>query len=64
MKAVKQLYHEIDAEDMQVANEDTSYTDVGSDYAGIKQRWLLVLHEPSRQRQDANLKNRHASWSC
>lgn len=58
LKAVKLLYHEIDAEDMQVANEDTRYTEVGSHYAGIKQRWLLVLHEPSRQRQAATLQKR------
>jgi transposase len=58
LKAVKLLYHEIDAEDMWVANEDTRYTEVGSYYAGVKQRWLLVLHEPSRQRQDATLQKR------
>jgi transposase len=58
LKAVKLLYHEIDAEDMQVASEDTRYTEVGSYYAGVKQRWLLVLHEPSRQRQAATLQKR------
>jgi transposase len=58
LKAVKQLYHEIDAEEMQVANEDTRYAEIGSTYAGVKQRWLLVLHEPSRRRQDVGLQKR------
>ena len=58
LKAVKQLYHEIDTQDMQIANEDTRYVELGSPYAGVKQRWLLVLHEPSRQRQDATLQKR------
>lgn len=58
LKRVKLLYHEIDAQDMQVANEDTRYAELGSYYAGVKQRWLLVLHELSRQRQDATLQKR------
>jgi len=60
LKAVKQLYHEIDVEAMQVANEDTRYAEFGSYYADVKQRWLLVLHEPSRQRQDTTLQKRIA----
>jgi len=58
LKAVKHLYQEIDAADMQVLNEDIRYAEIGSYYAGIKQRWVLVRHDPSRQRQDATLQKR------
>jgi transposase len=58
LKVVKQLYTDIDEADMRVADADTQYAEVGSYYAGIAQRWLFVLHEPSRQRQDATLQKR------
>ncbi|MEO0563901.1 MAG: IS1634 family transposase [Chloroflexota bacterium] len=58
LKAVKHLYDEVDTADMQIANEDTRYAEVGCYYADVKQRWLLVLHEPSRQRQNTTLQKR------
>ena len=58
LKAVKQLYTQIDEADMGVVDEDTRSTEIGSYYAGVKQRWLLVLHEPTRQRQHETLNQR------
>lgn len=55
LAAVKLLYTEIDNEDLWVVDEHTRYAEFGSYYAGIPQRWLLVLHEPTRQRQAATL---------
>jgi len=58
LKAVKHLYADIDEVAMWVVDEDTRYAEVGSYYAGIAQRWLLVLHEPNRQRQHETLNKR------
>ena len=55
---VKTLYTQIDNADLLVADEETFYTEVGSYYGDIRQRWLLVLHEPSRRRQDETLRKR------
>jgi transposase len=58
LKAVKTLYHEIDNADLFVADETTRYLELGGYYADMKQRWLLVLHEPSRIKQDETLQKR------
>lgn len=55
LKIVKDLYAQTDNEDLFVADDHTRYMEFGSYYAGIKQRWLLVLHNPSRIKQDENL---------
>ena len=60
LKAVKEIYHQVDNDDLFVADEQTRYMEFGSYYAGIKQRWLLVLHKPSRIKQDASLQKRIA----
>jgi len=52
---VKTIYTKIDNDDLFVADEHTRYAEMGSYYASIPQRWLLILHEPSRQRQEATL---------
>jgi transposase len=41
-------------------DEHTRCAECGSYYAGIRQRWLLVLHEPTRQREAATLDKRVA----
>ncbi|MCI0352644.1 MAG: IS1634 family transposase, partial [Acidobacteriales bacterium] len=56
--AVKTLYTDIDNEDLWVADEHTRCAELGSYYAGIPQRWLLVLHQPTRQREAATLQKR------
>jgi transposase len=53
--AVKLLYTEVADDNLLVADEHTRYAEFGNYYAGIPQRWLLVLHEPTRQRQAASL---------
>ena len=58
LKGVKALYEGIDNEDLFIADEETRYMEVASYYAGVKQRWLLVLHEPSRYKQDESLAKR------
>lgn len=58
LKAIKDLYTMIDNEDLFVADDETRYLELGSYYAGIKQRWLLVLHDPSRIKQDESLQKR------
>lgn len=60
LKAVKAIYEQVDNEDLLVADEQTRYMEFGSYYAGIKQRWLLVLHEPSRIKQEESLQKRVA----
>ena len=60
LSAVQALYTAIDPEDMLVIDEETRCAELGSDYGGVKQRWLLVLHEPTRQRQQATLARRMA----
>lgn len=60
LSAVQELYTAIDPDDMLVLDEETRYAEMGSYYAGVKQRWLLVLHEPSRQGQQATLERRIA----
>ena len=60
LKAIKDIYEIVDNEDLFVADEETRYMEFGSYYAGIKQRWLLVLHEPSRIKQNASLQKRIA----
>jgi len=58
LKAVKEIYALVDNEDLFRADEQTRYMEFGSYYAGIKQRWLLVLHDPSRIKQDERLQKR------
>jgi transposase len=58
LSAVQELYTAIDPDDMLILDEETRYAEMGSYYAGVKQRWLLVLHEPSRQGQQATLERR------
>ena len=58
LKAVKAIYAAVDNEDLFVADEETRYMELGSYYAGIKQRWLLVLHDPSRIKQGERLQKR------
>lgn len=58
LKAVKEIYATVDNEDLFIADDETRYMEFGSYYAGIKQRWLLVLHEPSRIKQDKRLQKR------
>lgn len=60
LKAVKEIYASVDNEDLFIADDETRYLEFGSYYAGIKQRWLLVLHEPSRIKQDERLQKRVA----
>jgi transposase len=55
LAAVKLLYTAVADDDLLVADEHTRYAEFGSYYAGIPQRWLLVLHEPTRQREAATL---------
>lgn len=55
LKVVKEIYAQVENEDLFVADEHTRYMEFGSYYAGIKQRWLLVLHEPSRIKQGETL---------
>jgi transposase len=58
LKAVKDIYAQVDNDDLSVADEETRYMEFGSYYAGIKQRWLLVLHDPSRIKQDQSPQKR------
>lgn len=58
LKAVKDIYAQVDNDHLWVADEDTRYLEFGAYYAGIKQRWLLVLHDPSRLKQDQSLQQR------
>jgi transposase len=50
IKAVKDLYTAVDAEDLTVLDEETRYFEWCSVYGGIKQRWTLVQHAPTRAR--------------
>lgn len=58
LNAVKEIYAQVDNEDLFVADEETRYMEFGAYYASIKQRWLLVLHEPSRLKQGQSLQKR------
>ena len=58
LNAVKTIYTQIDNADLFVADEETRYMEFGTYYAGIKQRWLLVLHDPSRIKQNDRLQKR------
>jgi transposase len=58
LSAVQELYLAIDPEDMLIIDEKTRCAELGSYYGGVKQRWLLVLHEPTQQRQQATLERR------
>ena len=58
LKAVKDIYAKVDNEDLFIADNETRYMEFGAYYAGIKQRWLLVLHDPSRFKQDQSLQKR------
>lgn len=60
LKAIKDIYATVDNEDLFVADDETRYMEFGNYYAGIKQRWLLVLHEPSQIKQNASLQKRIA----
>lgn len=58
LKAVKDIYARVDNDHLWVADENTRYMEFGAYYAGIRQRWLLVVHDPSRIKQDQNLQQR------
>jgi transposase len=58
LKFAKEIYAQVPNETLFIADEHTRYMEFGSYYAGIKQRWLLVLHEPSRIKQDESLQKR------
>lgn len=58
LKAVKAIYAQVDNDDLLLADDETRYMEFGAYYAGIKQRWLLVLHDPSRIKQDETLQKR------
>jgi len=58
LKAVKEIYAQVDNDDLFVADEETRYLEFGTYYADIQQRWLLVLHHPSRIKQDRSLQKR------
>jgi transposase len=58
LTAVQTLYTQMDDDDLVVIDEHTRCAECGSYYAGIRQRWLLVLHEPTRQREAATLQKR------
>jgi transposase len=58
LRAVKDIYARVDNDYLWVADEDTRYMEFGAYYAGIKQRWLLVVHDPSRLKQDQSLQQR------
>jgi transposase len=60
LAAVQELYTAIDPNDMLIIDEKTRCAEVGSYYGGVKQRWLLVLHEPTRQHQQTTLERRIA----
>jgi len=60
LKAVRALYTTIELEEMFNLDEETRYAELGSYYGGVKQRWLLVFHEPTQQRQQATLARRIA----
>jgi transposase len=60
LSAVRELYTAIPVDEMRVIDDETRCMEVDSEYGGVKQRWLLVLHEPSRQRQQATLDRRIA----
>jgi transposase len=60
LAAVQELYTAIHPDEMHIIDEETRCAELGSYYGGVKQRWLLVLHEPSQQRQQATLARRIA----
>jgi len=60
LAAVQELYTAIDPDDMFIIDEKTRGAEIGSYYGGVTQRWLLVLHEPTRQRQQITLERRIA----
>jgi len=60
LTAVRELYTSIQPDEMIVIDEETRCAEVESEYGGVKQRWLLVWHEPTRQRQQATLERRIA----
>lgn len=60
LRAVRELFTDLDPDDMLVVDEETRCAEVGSYYGGVKQRWLLVFHEPTRQREQATLERRIA----
>ena len=51
IKAVKELYSAVEADDLVVLDEETRYFEWCSLYGGIKQRWVVVQHAPTRARQ-------------
>lgn len=58
LNAVKAIYTQVDNDELFVADEETRYMEFGTYYASIKQRWLLVLHAPSRIKQGHTLQRR------
>jgi transposase len=60
LEGVRDLFTQIDLDDLLVIDEETRCAEVGSYYGGVKQRWLLVFHEPTLHRQQATLERRIA----
>ena len=60
LNAVKHLYQTIEDDDFFQADEQTRYHEVGSYYAGIPQRWLVVCHDPTRLQKDKTLRDKVA----
>jgi transposase len=58
LTAAKTLYTEVGEDAMVDTDEDTRYAEFGTYYGGVRQRWLLVLHEPTRKKRDETLEKR------
>lgn len=56
--AVRYLYEHIDSSDMFSVDEETSYVELCSDHGGVKQRWIRVAHQPTRDRESHSLERR------
>ena len=55
---VRHLYEHIDRGEMHVVDEDTSYVEVCSDYGGVKQRWVVVFHQPTGDLESHSMQRR------
>jgi transposase len=59
LKAVKQLYRQVDPAEMQAAKEaGYRFRELGSSYGQVRQRWVLVFSEAAYQREVTTL-NQH-----
>lgn len=55
LNEVKTLYQAVTQEQMTVYDKNTWIYETTSDYAGVQQRWVLVWHKQTRQRQLATV---------